>query len=273
MNKTRTSCSDNGLYPAFCLKAAKDENTFSTFRSNETYKSIVETLKSSWGQQYLDIIVKNTPEFIDSLRFFETTDHVGGPELSSYKIGRWPWSKSYNFSPTTMRYIKVLSDLKLSFKDLTNFNIVEIGGGYGGQCKIINDAYKINKYIIYDLPEVLELIERYLNEFNITNYELRTIQTLPKVEKYDLVISNYAFTELNAVLQQKYFKHILTNSNNGYLTCNFNTHTFEDEQYTKDKLISELIQANKIVTNEEDSLLLPKIDLDCNIDLLTFKTN
>jgi len=46
---------------------------------------------------------------------------------------------------------------------LDDAKIVEIGGGYGGQCKIIYDCFEPISYLMIDLGELLKLQEKYLN--------------------------------------------------------------------------------------------------------------
>ena len=67
---------------------------------------------------------------------------------------------------------------------------------------------------------VNKLISRYLNAVILNgSYRVITInEVLP--EKYDLVISNYAFSELPSALQKSYIKKVLVNSTRGYLTMN-----------------------------------------------------
>jgi hypothetical protein len=124
-------------------------------------------------------------------------------------------------SPTTLRYIKVASDLKMLFGEHIGESIVEIGCGYGGQALVNDRAFKIKQYKLIDLPPVLTLISKYL-ESHILNcsYETSTLNQTSNSGKYDLVISNYAFSELPGPLQLKYVEKILINCKKGYLTMN-----------------------------------------------------
>ena len=142
-------------------------------------------------------------------------------------------------SPSTLRYIKVLSDLIKIFGNLDGFKIAEIGGGYGGQCKIINDYFNIKNYHIIDLPEVNLLSKKYLQKLNINNVRFSTSKDLIP-EDYDLVISNYAYTELDRELQDIYKLNIIDNSKNGYLTCNFISNLFIDNSdfYSREELVN-----------------------------------
>ena len=57
---------------------------------------------------------------------------------------------------------------------------------------------------LFDLPKVNKLIERYLNSHLLKGSYKTTTLNQEISEKYDLVISNYAFSELPKSLQIKY---------------------------------------------------------------------
>jgi len=121
-------------------------------------------------------------------------------------------------SPTTLRYVKVLSDLMHLFGTLDDLDIVEIGGGYGGQCKIIYDVASPNSYTIVDLPEVMELQKKYLYYNGIDEVQFG----IPSwMHHYDLCIANYSFTEVDRQFQDLYKEKIIAISRRGYITCNF----------------------------------------------------
>jgi len=72
------------------------------------------------------------------MHLFEANDHVGDPE-------RYLYDKLL-ISPSTLRYCKVFSDLVNLFTSLDGYSICEIGGGYGGQCRIIDAGSPLNEY-------------------------------------------------------------------------------------------------------------------------------
>ena len=118
--------------------------------------------------------------------------------------------------------LKVLSDLKQLCGSLDNFNIIEIGVGYGGQCKIISDFFNIQNYYLVDLDESLNLAEKYLNKLNVKNVKVVRPSEIARLDKkFDLIISNYAFTEISRSIQEFYLNNILLKSTHGYITCNF----------------------------------------------------
>lgn len=224
----KTSSSDNKSYPEFCELASKNDDVFRSFRSNKTYKAVVESVREEDGINYFQIACSRTAMVKQNIKYFFNSDKVGNPDLISVKTGLL--SRKYKISPTTARYIKNVSDLIFLFGDLSGLKIAEIGGGYGGLCKIINDLFDFESYTLFDLPQCLALSKKFLDVFDLKNINYFTDQSLTSIREFDLIISNYAFSELHGSIQKSYFNNILSNTPLGYLTCNFKTHTWEDSQ-------------------------------------------
>lgn len=126
------------------------------------------------------------------------------------------------FTPSTLRYIKVLADLCAHFGDLNTLRICEIGVGYGAQARIALSKFpKIHSYSFIDLASVLKLTQKYLTHFSdiSANLAFLTLDKLPE-QDYDLVISNYAFSELNREIQELYIAKVIRNAKHGYITYN-----------------------------------------------------
>jgi len=208
---TRTSISDTEEYRQVCKQAANDNEYFKVFRQNPIYNQILEHVTREEGQAYLYYIKKHMKDFDLYRDKFQTSDLIGGPRLEDYgEDGIW--------SPTTLRYVKVLAELEEYFGSLQDFEIVEIGSGYGGQCKIIQDHTKITYYDIFDLKESNLLSCKFLSNFSLCPMIFCDEFSLPS--SYDLVISNYAFSELTLELQKKYIGYVLDNAIRGYITFN-----------------------------------------------------
>ena len=148
-------------------------------------------------------------------------------------------------SATTWRYIKVLSDLQMLFGDLDGWDVVEIGAGYGGQCKIINDLYDFSSYTIYDLEPVARLAQKYLRRvgsFAVDKLRLADFRRLgqDKRRMYDLVISNWALSECTKEIQDLYIEHVLRRSRRGYITYNQISHRCGIDSYRKSEIIDAL---------------------------------
>jgi hypothetical protein len=201
-------------YLKVCRDAVNDDDVFKTFKRHLDYMPILEHVTYDQGLVYIEEIRRVFPHMLHSMDRFSTNDNVGKPYRRYYPELRM------EMSPTTLRYVKVLCDLLSIFGKLTDLDIIEIGGGYGGQCKIIHDAYKPKSYTIVDLPEALSLSDKYLKTFGVTDVILRNADD--QVEKhYDLCISNYAFTEIARNYQEIYAAKIIRHSSRGYMTCNF----------------------------------------------------
>ena len=194
-------------YCAVCLDAVKNESAFSIFRSNPVYKKVVEHSTCELGHGYLDVIKRDNKRLIKHFNKFKTSDNFGSPLFCGYS--------GMLISPSTLRYIKILSDLIKYFGSLERFKIAEIGGGYGGQCKIIKDVFNVEYHSI-DLPEANLLAQKFLKATGKENVRFSTWDMLVK-EKYDLVISVGAFTEMNREIQDHYNEMIISGSKQGYM--------------------------------------------------------
>lgn len=203
--------SDNGLYPIFCKLAANNDNIFKSFKSNKIYNSIVEDVCYESGIKYIDYF-KNNPLIINNIEKFSINDVLGNSKKFNYNIG--------SFSPTTLQYIKILSDL--TRYDLNNLNIVEIGPGYGGQYAVLRQLFKPKKYTFIDLTPVLKLIKKYITNLNLDDIELEYLNhfNLTDSMSYDLVISNFSLSECDRELQDLYINNIIKNSRHGYILYN-----------------------------------------------------
>jgi hypothetical protein len=197
-----------------CIDRANTHETlFNQFRRHIDYIWVVETVNKPNGLVCLNEVKKNTPELLEYLPKFCTSETQGGPELVYYD------DYDIFISPTTCRYIKVLSDMIMRFGPLDGIDIVEVGGGYGGQCKIIHDVFKPKSYTIVDIHNVLKLAVKFTERFGIKLIKREV--TDDSIVRYDLFISNYAFTEFDKPYQQFYDTHILQPSRMGYMICNF----------------------------------------------------
>lgn len=248
-SRLSTSLSDNQVYPNFCLRASTDLKHFSNFRRNIVYKQILEHVTFELGQEYLDEIPKNLLMHIEK---FKKNDDWGNPELFQYpKIGE--------VSPSTLRYVKVLGDLLKLFGDMEEYKVAEIGVGYGGQCRIINSICNPQSYTLIDLKPVLMLTQRYLDNYILkSTLDFKTMNELyPK--EYDLVISNYAFTELPRAVQDVYLQKVILNSKRGYITYNEITPTHFNS-YKRDELIAKISGAQiideKPLTNDKNCIIV-----------------
>ena len=171
----------------------KSDSRFKNFKRSQVYREVLEHVTRDQAEDYLRQIQENNPKFLrqSTLEKVSANDLVGNPPTFDFDCyGR--------FSGPTIRYLKVCADLD-QFFDLEKVEkIAEIGGGYGGQALVYDRIFDYSQYSIFDLALVCDLINKYLDNYflhgGIDAYE---INKCPREgPNFDLVISNYAFSEL-----------------------------------------------------------------------------
>ena len=196
-------------YLNVCNYAANSDEFFKQFKSHPAYRHVLEHVSFEEGQQYLKEI---DIDYLDKLEEVKENDSLGSPVIYEYpSVGE--------ISPTTIRYIKNTSDIINKFG--TSFNsIVEIGGGYGGLCKVLSSFIKFEQYLLLDLEECNLLSRKYLSHFNLPTLSYRSEEIDEIDENFDLLISNYAFSECHKEVQQDYIERFIKKSNNFYIMHN-----------------------------------------------------
>lgn len=207
-----SSQTDRPDYNHVCNRAVRDDNFFDRFKSHPDYKVVLEHVSFDQGRKYLEAIEKQDPELLNRVQAFQKNDQIGSPEVHKYPLG--------DFSPTTLRYMKVLSDLRVEFGSLVPLNLIEIGPAYGGQCAAIALGEGFATYTGVDLPASLRLMRKYLGKLDIENVFFKTQEELGEQGPYDLVVSNYAISECRRGIQDDYIKKVLKHCPRGYITYN-----------------------------------------------------
>jgi hypothetical protein len=209
----RTSISDEESYTAICSAAAARDDVFRSFKREPAYRRVLEHVTPDQGLEYLRELVRCYPFLEQRLDEFRVNDALGAPLAHDYgpPIGTW--------SPTTLRYAKVAGDLVTMFGPLEGADIVEIGAGYGGQCLVLSRLVRWRSYTIYDLPAAQALQRRYLAAFGVPAVSFEPFDPL-RARDSDLAISNYAFSECERRIQDRYIEQLLRRARWGYLTCN-----------------------------------------------------
>ena len=191
----------------------KNSDSLSNFRRNFNYRLILEHVSYWQGLSYQKRISELGCVENNQIVKLASSDDFGSPRKYKYKDIGW-------ISPTLLRYISVYSEIEktIGFSEIKS--VVEIGIGYGGQARVINHLSRIQEYTLYDLPSVQELALKFLREtnpgFSPTCLNIRKLEQ----SGYDLVISNYAISELPGNVQAEYLEKILKPSKHIYLIMN-----------------------------------------------------
>lgn len=194
------------------VKATEDEEYFKIFKSEIEYCSVVG-MSDEWQLPYF-LEYFNRYNFQNKLEQVAKNDSIGGRptvEFNDQKI-----------SLNTARYLHTTCEIYKYFGPLDGKTISEIGVGYGGLCYVLNCLFKINNYHLLDLPEVQILARKYLDRLNVENISSH------RAGRSFLTISEYAITELDGDLIEKYYENTLLKSDNIYIRVNIHNKMEKD---------------------------------------------
>lgn len=248
----KNSVSTELYYTAVVNSFVNNNLHFKYFRRSYFYQIVLEHVDSNLALKYFKKIQDfNFGNSFDKyLQIINRFDRVGSPRLVS--------ANGYNVSGSSLRYLKVYFEIEQIFGKNSISTVSEIGGGYGGQALIFDSlSCKPIKYYIFDLPIVCELCKKFLNNFYLNgSFVASDINMCDGSREYDLVISNYAFSELPRNLQEIYLRKVILKSSRGYLTMNTGlvdseSYSSSSSRFTSSELLNR-IPGSKII--EEDPL-------------------
>ena len=209
----QNSDSQNTFYVETIKRFLGSEELLVKFRRPYDYREILEHVSYKIGKSYLEQIAENRKaDFINLVIANKKNDEFGRPITFSYqKVGK--------VSPTTLRYIATALDIEKEIGIKPNDSIAEIGVGYGGQAAVISRCFGVQSYSMYDLPEARKLTTIYLREIGSDLQPIfADLSSSPK--DFDVLISNYAYSELPRGLQEEYLQTVLMRSKRGYMIMN-----------------------------------------------------
>ena len=208
------SDSDSTPYTTFVTATVLSEEKLNNFRRDYRYRLILEHVDFKLGHKYQ---LQLKPETIDFYRMnpnLLNLSKVGSPRTFYYPKLGW-------ISPTIIRYLYVNQRIRELFGEAGIQKIAEIGIGFGGQFAITSTSLNLKEFSLYDLPVVLDLAEKTLDKAGLLprTFTKKSINPVES-ENFDLVISNYAFSELPIDIQSDYIFKMLGKSRCGYITMN-----------------------------------------------------
>lgn len=222
------------------------------FKQNENLNYMTEHLGESYvifGKLWLNEIYNlNMISKEEIFVLANINDQYGNPQ--KYQIDE------YFCSPNTLKYIYfgLLNIKTILQKNIEHFNFIEIGGGYGGQCLILQMLFKkfnisVEKYILIDLDEVVNFQKKYINNHD-SNNNCVFLSCFEYIEHNfsgkNFLFSSYSLSELSHGIRNDYYKNLLPNIQNGFIVWNNTVFDFPIECVTLQEtpLTSE---ANKFV--------------------------
>lgn len=208
------SDSDSTPYTNFVASTILNEKKLNKFRTDYRYRLILEHVDFKLGYKYQCLLTPATFDFYRMNPNLFNLSKVGSPRTFYYAKLGW-------ISPTIIRYLYVNQRIQELFGKSSIQKIAEIGIGFGGQFGVTSTSLNLKEFSLYDLPVVLDLAEKTLDKAELSS-SIFTKKSINPVESEDcdLVISNYAFSELPKDIQRDYIFKMLGKSRCGYITMN-----------------------------------------------------
>jgi len=243
MDESKTCSGENNNWVELTQEAGRNEIVFNNFRKFDITKLIVDGYPSNTSVDYL-LTLKKEQDIDIFIDIWESIDQFMSPDNSIFYKGK-------KLTPATGRHVVNVSNYINFFgKDILNKEVCEIGAGWGGEMVVFNKLKKnyfpLNdgkNYSIFDLTSSIALIKKFAAA-NKVECNFRDVSN-SKVVEYDLVISNGAFSEMGASLQEEYFEKIISKSNNGYFITNFDTHSKKMGGWSTNEFVDRLNSADK----------------------------
>lgn len=170
-----------------------------------------------------------------------------------------------NFCPAECRYLAAFSDI-MNICSSTIIRIAEIGGGYGGLCRMMCYSYPGIAYHLIDIPQALKLQERFvqtrLAEDLTPPFDLKLIPvsihtTAIECPEVDLVVGMYSLSELGQIERENYYRLIQT-AKHGYFAWNYldddsDLLDWRQAQYWLEGVTGRVVLARQEIPNNSDS--------------------
>lgn len=207
-----SSISASMPWSAICAAYADGKIGSRYFRRTAAVRDIVETVGAVEGRFYTRRIREWGPQWL-------ADEGVARVDMWGNPI-RWPGillGGPRLFSPTTLRYLATALWLRKNGHVAEGSRITEIGVGFGGLAAmnaLVSGAFTT----LVDLPQVERAALRMLEENGLAAHAGTSSGHRDKPSS--LVISNYAFTELNASIQQDYMDKYLRQTPHGVIVSN-----------------------------------------------------
>lgn len=200
---------DQSSISAFFEQAASDDKVFHDFKRSPIFNIVQENASYEQGLASLNLILEKFPKLFERLDKLRSNDAIGSPRV-------YPYDKVGEFSPVTLHYIALCGKIEEKMGDLEGKDVVQIGAGYGGLCRVLHELHTFKSYTIIDIPAALKLTERYLAESGVHGVRLIAVKDLKEEVHADLVISDASFFESSKVSQDHLIAKVAVHADSGF---------------------------------------------------------
>ena len=190
------------------------------FKNHKDFNYMTEHLgetQKKFGMFFFNLIMDLKMINIDFfISLINMNDKIGKP--TTYEIN----NAIPKCSPNTLKYIYfgLLNIKHIQTNNLNNFDFIEIGGGYGGQCVILLklfEHFKINisKYILIDIQDVVKFQKKYVDYLIPDNNSIDLSFSIKNLIEYEFsqnsyMFSSYSFSEIQPEIRNIYYTHLFT---------------------------------------------------------------
>jgi hypothetical protein len=234
------------------------------FRRLKAVREVVETVGPVDGRSYAKKIQSWGPEWLSS------------PETAAIASWgdpiRWPGillGTPTSFSPTSLRYLATALWLKRQGFISDHCHIVEIGVGFGGLAAfnaLVSGAHTT----LVDLPQVESLASRMLHDLGLGNF--CTPSSTARPDHAACFISNYAFTELSATVQDEYLEKWIKHCPRGVIISNASFFDGTIEGRSDQQIVNRLAEAGIHAEISAVCDLFSPADKLCQVSLIHWQS-
>jgi predicted O-methyltransferase YrrM len=257
------SVSGTMSWPGACRALAIDKTWSSRgFRRRRAVREVVETLAPVDGRFFATWLKTHGPHWLDDPRVRAAAEWGDPMKAPAILLGT-----SHPWSPSSLRYLAHAVWLMKEGYVQRGGRVIEIGVGFGGlaaMLALVADA----RVTLIDLPEVVAAAQSCMKDLGLDHHllEART------AGREDLVVSNYAFTELSVALQDSYIEEVLRFSGRGVILSNAEVFSRGIGGRDNRALMAALSAAGIPVREWADAEIIAPSDRLCRNTLLAWKS-
>lgn len=257
------SVSGSMQWPGICHSLASGKVISGGFRQLLPVREVVETLAPSDGRHFAEWIRESDCRWLDDGRVHRLDDW--GDPIKAWKSvlrTRRP------FSPTTLRYVAHAIWLGRSGYVGRGGDVVEIGVGFGGLAAanaLVSDA----RSVFVDLPSVCGVARMMMGEIGLSDWCLSEFELSGDY----CLVSNYAFSELRADVQDMYFERYIRAAPRGAILSNAAMFASGIGGRTDDELVEWFRGEGVPAVADGDLDIFSPADRACGVKLIHWNRN
>lgn len=190
----------------------EQQESLDHFRNHPAIRGITDTNTLEHAIECEMEIMREHGYLLPWMDTFRCVDSLGMPILYQFRhVGL--------FNPTTLRHIITLARICMWYREPIH-SVCEIGGSYGVLAALLSLYTSMEQYFGLEPEPVGNLAFFYLSKLGLARGIAYFEPMRPFQYSYDIVVSCYAFSELDREEQDWYIDNVLLNARAGFLVMN-----------------------------------------------------